>query len=232
MNLLRACALLAVAPLPLASGSCCGLARFFCGPDKSPWVQVDFATPDATLRTFLEALRRDRPDRVLECLAQSYREQHGLGIGGIQVAWERLQREVPYLYLAGYLQVPEHPSRVQDDGCSYELDLDGRTLRVDLVRQAYWDIYYRLDDGSVVRDGHILDHDSLNGYITVTSAGFSPDSVPQSLIDALPLRLEHPRWCVLQPDGTPRALPLDRIVYLAIGREWKIGNLVLPGAPQ
>ena len=35
----------------LPTGGCCSFARFFCGPDKTPWVSVDFDAPGMMLYT-------------------------------------------------------------------------------------------------------------------------------------------------------------------------------------
>jgi len=203
--------------LPLSG--CCTLARLFCGPDKSPWVQAVYDTPEHTLQTFLEALRRDNPDKVFSCLAKSYRELHGIDPIVAAKAWERLHQEVPYLHLAGSLPIPEHPKRTADGGWSYDFDLSGKPLRVVLVRQTYWEVVYQLDDGTVAEDGAFLDHDSMVGRAEVEPAEPDIDGVPQSRVDLLPLLFTHPRL---------RSVSIDRILRVAVGREWKIADLAMP----
>ena len=57
----RLVSVLALLPL-LGTGSCCWMARVFCGPDTSPWVPISYETSRATLATFLEAVRRENTD--------------------------------------------------------------------------------------------------------------------------------------------------------------------------
>lgn len=73
---------LAAVALLLPLSGCCSLSRLFCGPDKSPWVPIDYSTPEATVRVLLEAIRRDEPSVVYESLA-----------GGILLAHEARRRD-------------------------------------------------------------------------------------------------------------------------------------------
>lgn len=200
--------------LTLPTGGCCTLARWFCGPDTSPWVSVSYDTPAATLQTFLEAIRRANPDQIYLCFGQRFKEQRGIDNLVSNMAWERLQREVPGLHLAGYAKVPDAPQRQQDRGVSYELDLDGRILRIDLVRQAYWRVRYQKPDGREGEDGRNLAHDSLNGFARIEAAGLDPlDGEPQSRILLDPLTVVHP---------SADQLELEQVQEVTLAREWKI----------
>ena len=122
-----------VGVLPLAG--CCTIARGLCGPDRTPWVQVDFATPEATARTFLEALRRDDPDVVYRCLSHECRKRMGIDGLAAQLAWTEVRRQHPYLHVAGYATVPA-AERLAADRARVQRDVVGAAVVVELVRQA------------------------------------------------------------------------------------------------
>jgi hypothetical protein len=124
-----------LAALPLAG--CCTMARFFCGPDRTPWVSVDYSTPEATVRTLLEALRREVPEIVYECLADAYAQQLGVDQMTVQLAWPRIVEQNPGLHVAGYAEVPM-AQRTGPDTATVELAIEGRPVTIELVRQARW----------------------------------------------------------------------------------------------
>lgn len=200
------------------------MARFFCGPDTTPWVPIAYDTPDATVRTFLEAVRRDQPNEVYRCLAPSFKAHHQLDGLLVQVAWDRLKEQVPGLHLLGYAEVPAAPSRIADGGVTYEIEVEGRVLRLDLVRQSYWELRYRGKDGKPRETSTALDFDTLNGLLRVTDKGLDPvDELPQAEVALEPRVVLHP--------GAPR-LRLEDVDGLAVGREWKIAEItgVEPGS--
>lgn len=222
MTLLRLFAILLAAVLLLPFSGCCAMARAFCGPDKSPWVPQAYDTPQATLTTFLEALRRDNPDQVLRCLAESFKQQHGLNSLAINVAWQQLHAELPYLHMAGYVSIPSQPSNEGRNTCSFELMVDGKPLRIDLGRQSYLQVIYRLPDGSLVDGGRQLSGDAFATAFMLSAQGFDDDSNPQSSIALRPIVFAHPRYDVL---------PAERLARVTLGSEWKIKMLtqnVLP----
>jgi hypothetical protein len=218
MNPARPLRCLLFAPL-LALPGCCSLARFFCGPDTTPWVSVAYDTPEATLATLLEAIRRDNAREVYFCLSRAYKDAHGLNSITATVAWERLRAEIPGLHLLGYLDVPERPVVEQDQGVTYEFDLDGAPLRVHLARQTFWEIRYRTAAGLPKVVGEYLDP-TLNGHLRVEPAGVDDEGEPMSAVRLdQPVRFVHP--------GSAQ-VPLELFDRLTIGREWKIADLVLP----
>jgi hypothetical protein len=208
--------------LPLLSlTGCCSLARFFCGPDTTPWVSVAYDTPEATLRTFLEAIRRDNAREVYFCLSRAYKEAKHLNIVTATVAWERLRAEIPGLHMLGYEPIPEQPTIAQDQGVTYEFDLDGSPLRVHLARQTFWEVRYRTAAGLPKDPGGYLDP-TLNGHLVVEPAGFDDEGEPMSMVRLdKPVRFVHP---------ASAQVPLEQFDRLTIGREWKIADLVLPQA--
>lgn len=130
---------------------CCSMARLFCGPDTTAWVQIDYASPTATVATLVEAIRRDAPDVVYECLAASYRREQGLDSTSMAVVWQQLRQRVPGLHLAGYAKVPAIRS-ADGQRASCELLVEGHRLHLELQREAYWEIAYRRQDGSPGRN--------------------------------------------------------------------------------
>lgn len=201
--------------LPL--GGCCTMARFFCGPDTSPWVSQRFDAPEHALRTLLEAIRRDNADVVYLCLAPEYKQRLGLDALAANVAWQRLRDATPGLHLAGYAAIPR-PDRIADDGATFTLDVEGRKLQVALVRQAYWQVRFLRPDGSIGEQSAAVT--SLNTHARVERLPphdpGDEDEDERSSIDVLPLEFRH---------AGVAAVPLDRIEQAGIGREWKVADL-------
>lgn len=212
--------LLACLPLP----GCCTLARFFCGPDTSPWVPIEYGSPRATLATFLEAVRRDDPDRVYQCLSAGYIARRDLDTMLVNAFWERLRADVPGLHMLGYAAIPDRPLREQDHGVTYAIEVEGRTLEIDLVRETYWHVRYHNPDGTQTTPGATLEGDTLNGAVQISPAGPDdkpdPDERPQSRIT-----LARP---LLVPHGGRETLRLDDVDEIKFGREWKIANFRAP----
>ena len=128
----RQIAILALVLVLPASG-CCSLARLFCGPDDSEWVQIDYRTPRAGLATFMEAVRRDDCRVIYDSLAETFKQRHSLGLFEGCVFWERLKEEQSGLHLLGYAEVTEPallPGRA-----AYQLEYSGYCFRVELVEQ-------------------------------------------------------------------------------------------------
>ena len=198
--------LLAVGCAPLTG--CCALARGLCGPDRSPWVQIDFATPEAAARTFLEALRRDDPEVVYQCLSHACRKRLGVDGMATQLAWQEIRRQHPYLHVAGYAAVPA-AQRLDGDRARLRLDVEGTAVDVDLVRQTKWEVRYRRADGSLFEPGAAVD--DLAAIAAVT-----PDAADErSTLQLQGLRFRH--------DGLD-AVPLDAIEFAGVVRQWKIAD--------
>jgi hypothetical protein len=128
-------------PMTTLSG-CCSFARLFCGPDKTPWVSIDYTQPERAVRTLLEALRRDEPEVVYLSLSNDYRKRLGLDSMTAQLAWSRIRDANPGLHLAGYAEVPPAHHR-GDDRAELRLDIEGRQVEVQLVRQSSLSVRYR-----------------------------------------------------------------------------------------
>lgn len=196
--------LAAASTLPL--GGCCALARGLCGPDKTPWISVDFQSPEAAARTFLEALRRDDPEVVYACLARDCRAE--LGIDGVaaQLAWPQVRAQYPYLHVAGYAAVPP-ATRLGPDAARVRIAVEGAAVEVDLVRQTKWEVRYRRADGTLYEPG-----------AAVADLGAIADLAPAADEERSTLTL---RPLVVRHDGLD-ALPADGIEFAGIVREWRI----------
>ncbi|MFT4512223.1 MAG: hypothetical protein ACI91B_000911 [Planctomycetota bacterium] len=144
---MRRIILTVTALLALPLQSCCSLARLFCGPDKSEWISVRFDSPEHTVRTFLEALRRDDPDVVYQCLSEPLRKRLGVDQDTTKLIWPLLREKVPGLHLAGYATVP-NATRPSPNEAAIDLDIEGRPLMLQLVRQCHWEVRYRREGES------------------------------------------------------------------------------------
>jgi hypothetical protein len=189
------------------TAGCCSLARWFCGPDKSEWVRVAFDTPETALRTFLEAIRRDNPDRVYECLAEDYKRSKGLDQLVTNVLWQRIREEAPGYHLVGYATIGE-PVRQSEGTVTYLLDAEGHRLSVELVQQAFWEVAYRTPAGLQKRPGDYVM--TLQPY-----ARCVPDGDGERSRLTIDLTFAH---------GATDPIPLADIEHAGIGREWKVSG--------
>jgi len=193
--------------LVLPSG-CCSMARFFCGPDRTAWVSVDYSTPEAAVHTLLEALRRDQPDEVYHCLSQGYRDRLGIS-SDVALAWAKVKEQAPGLHVAGYAQVPK-ATQSDPDHAHLQLDIEGHRLDVDIVRQLKWEVRYRRADGTLADPGQYLT--SMTGRATIVA----DDTAERSTLTLAALRFPH--------QGQDE-VPLDAIEFAGYVREWKIDRL-------
>lgn len=207
--------LLAATLLPLPG--CCSLSRFFCGPDKSPWISIDFSSPRKAVMTLLEAIRRDEPQVVYECLSTDFRKQHGLDGLTVNLVWQKLREENPGLHMLGYATVPE-PTGHGDDHASVTLEIEGRRVDVDLVRQCYWEMRYRRTaamlgqehDGPEGEGGEPIR--SFVGFARIETLG----DTERSRIVLQPLTFYH--------DGI-ETVPLEALEHVALTQRWKVAEL-------
>jgi hypothetical protein len=192
----------------LAAPGCCSLARLFCGPDKSEWVQIGFATPEATVKTFLEAIRRDDPSVISLCLGQDYKQRTGLDLMTINVAWEQMKAKVTGIHLAGYASVPPAQPHTGNDA-TIHLDIEGHPLDIDLHRSAYWEASY-LDSRGVAQEPG-ASAPSLDQLAHVQAQGDE-----ESTLQVAPQPLKR------------SAEDVATLLHFAIGYEWKIADLRTP----
>ena len=103
----------------LGTPGCCGFCAWMCGPDRSQWVQYDLRTPESTVASLLESVRRGDADRIYDLCTPELRSRMGVvSRVEMRIVWDRLEDEVPGL------------SALADGTVSpFEADGDGR-LRV------------------------------------------------------------------------------------------------------
>jgi hypothetical protein len=213
--MLRPVATLLGSALLLATGGCCSLARLFCGPDLSPWVQQSFESPEDTVRTFMEAARRDDAVVVFsKCLSEDYKlrlraQYGGDGSFGAVYVWDQLKRQAP-LHMLGYAEIRD--SKQEGDRASCTLDVDGRRIRLELVRQAY-------------RLVKILDQYGNVGKIGGWVRSLGPKNRIVNVDDQPPSRLEIDQFELKREDLGK--VTLDQIVFAGIGHEWKVDQIDL-----
>jgi hypothetical protein len=204
--------------LPLLCGGCCSLARLFCGPDTSDWEQIAYDTPQHTLATFLAAIRRDNAEQARRCMSAAYQERHDLNGPAWQLAWQQLRRDNPYLYMLGYVQLPDPPPPVIDRGCTYVLEARSKKVQVRLARQTFVQVVYELPDGTTAETGGVLPDDSWNGRAKIEPGKPLADGTFTSRVDLTRLSIEH---------GAIPSLTIDRLDLVALGREWKIDDILV-----
>lgn len=212
MGRMRARHLPLLLPLLTLSG-CCSMARLFCGPDRTEWVPIDYSSPEAAVRTLLEALRRDDAQRVYESLSNGYRERLNLDLATAQLAWPRFTAANPGLHVAGYAAVPP-ARRTAPDRAVVTLDVEGHTAEVALVRSTVQRVRYRRPpkrDGSerergiwgdIVRD--------LPAALTITSADEA------STLTLAPVPFPH--------QGVDE-LTADQIEAITLEQVWKVDDV-------
>jgi hypothetical protein len=211
-----ALSLLCATALPLTG--CCSIARAWCGPDKSPWVSIDFRTPELATRTLLEALRRDEPQIVYDALSDDLRRQMGIDGLALQLAWAKIKEQYPYLHVAGYAEVP--PARIDEQGSNATIvvDVEGTPLQIGLVRQTYWELRYRRPGADLTPDerearfGHRLDN--LTGTVRIELDAEAEED--RSFVSLLPQNVLH---------SNIDEIPIANVESLGVRREWKIRTL-------
>lgn len=205
----RLALLLSVLP---ASG-CCSLARLFCGPDRTPWISVDYSTPARAARTLLEALRRDEPEVVYLSLSQAYARRLGVDAMSARLAWPRIREANPGLHVAGYAEVPT-PTRLGPDRARVEIDVAGTRVVLDLVREAQWRVRYERPGTSPGEPGAALP--SFLGRLELTA----DPAEQRSRLQLAPFDVEHEGF---------DALTSEQIEFVGLERQWKIDDLRTEG---
>ena len=190
------------------------MARLFCGPDKTPWISVDFRSPEAAVRTFLEALRRDEPEIVYQAMSGDLRKDLGVDSTTLELIWPKIRERVPGLHVAGYAEVPE-PTRHGPSTASVTLEVGGHVLEIRLFRETIWEVRYtRPGDtpgsfGPAAAKGGRLD--SLLGAATVEVL----DDRDASRITLAPFTFGH----------YVERIPLEMIEAVVLERRWKVAAL-------
>lgn len=211
----RPLGLLVLAFLPLPG--CCSLARLFCGPDHSKWVSVRFDTPERTVATFFEAIRRDAPDVIGECLAESFLKRNKLDSFTVQVAWQHLLDSNRGLHLVGYAEVPPPTLRTASDA-TFEVDVQGTRIHLELACESFWEVTYQRDRAPAGEKRY-----PLASWSSLARVEAIKDSDPAaSRLVMQPLVFGH--------EGT-EAVPIETIERAGLIRQWRITDLRVQPTP-
>lgn len=199
----------------LPTGGCCSFARFFCGPDKTPWVSVEFDAPESAVRTFLEALRRDDPDVLYLSLSDGYRQRLGIDLMAVNVAWERFREQNPGLHVAGYATVPT-ATRPSPGRAVVPLDIEGHRFEVQLVRQDAWLVRYerpQVAGREPFPPGTTSKRvESFAGFLSTEPT----DDIDTTRLVIKPLPVRH--------EGVDE-LGVDAIEFAGLMRSWKVDDV-------
>ena len=211
-------AFLSAVALPL--GGCCSLAQAWCGPERSAWISVEWGTPELATRTLLEALRRDDPEIVYEALADEMRASLGIDGLAVEIAWPKIKERIPYLHVAGYAEVPAATFGPDRNSAHVTVAISGQTLRVDLVREAYWELRYRRPGSDLTpqqRDARVGRRlAKLDGAVEIARDESADEDL--SMVSLTPQRASH--------FGVD-AIPVENIDALGVFHLWKIRQLTL-----
>lgn len=189
------------------------MARLFCGPDDSRWVQIDFATPQKAVATLLEAIRRDRSDVIADCLGQELKRRYHFGALEFQVAWQQMREQITGLHLLGYAEVGAPVAPPTATAATFVVEASGHRIQIDLVREGYREVRYRLPEGQPGSCRQAFDE----AMVTLTPIKPAHEDDPdRSLLVLAPIRIEH--------DGLEE-LPLPRIEAAGVYWVWKVAEL-------
>ena len=205
----------------LSLQGCCSFARLFCGPDRSPWVSVSFDTPEQTLRTFLEALRRDHPEVAYQCLSKSFRKELDIDQFTVNLAWAKIREQTPGLHLAGYATVPEIQIDWVNGSGIVDMDVEGYPLTIRLIRETSWEVRYRRVGESLTPEQlHAHWGKSIKGGIQdAVKVTRSQDNDRMSEVNLLPRPVTH--------YGVDE-IPVENVDFIGLQRSWHISGLSMP----
>ncbi len=205
----------------LSLQGCCSVARLFCGPDRSPWVSVNFETPEQTVQTFLEALRRDHPEVAYQCLAKSFRKELEIDQFTVNLAWAKIREQIPGLHLAGYATVPEIQIDWTNGSGIVVIDVEGYPLTIRLIRETSWEVRYRRV-GESLKPEQLHAHwgksikEGIQGAVTVTA---DEENDRMSKVTLLPRSVTH--------YGVDE-IPVENVDFIGLQRSWHISGLMMP----
>jgi hypothetical protein len=198
---------LAALALTLPQAGCCSLARLFCGPDRTPWVSVDYSTPERAVRTLLEALRRDEPEIVYLSLTDDCRREMKLDNATVKLIWPEFREQNPYLHVAGYAEVPP-VTRTSPDRAEVVLDIEGHRLQVRLRRELFRGLRWTRTNGTPADPGDRPETMQAVLRVDVDDEGDTPIST-----------------IAPSPWQAPVAVPIDALEFAGIEAKWRIDAL-------
>lgn len=199
----RAIGTLAPALLLLCT-SCCNLATYFCGPDRTDWAPISYRTHPEALQTFQEAVRRDNVRVICESLAPELKARWRLpGCFEAAVAWQRVKEQAPGAHMLGRADITG-PEQLSGTRVRYRLEVGSVAVNVELVRLAYAGVHYDHDGEQEPRERY-LESNSINDLVRVSRQGL--DSTVQLHINEVEL-----------PDNA-------NITRVIAAYEWKVADL-------
>ena len=214
----KAPALLLAMAVALPLQGCCSLARLFCGPDRSPWVPIAFNSPEATARTFLEAIRREHFPVLWECLAPGFRSSLGMEdpVAG-SVGWAILLEEYPHLFMLGYAELspPTTPPQAPDRR-RFSFRISGYQVSIRVRRRSYSAVHVRTQFQD---EPYVMDSTLAEGFGPWLLQRPTQGQETWELLLTRPFTLED------------QIVPSDAIEQIIFGTEWRVVGLDFQEAP-
>ena len=131
----------------------------------------------------------------------------------VKALWPRIVEQNPGLHVAGYAEVPE-PTRTSADRAEVTIDVYGRQIRIELVRECWAEVRYVRPNGTA---GDWNDPvPSFEGLARVER--IDDPLHDRSRLLLRPLEFKH--------EGLP-SVDLDAIEYAALTRKWKVDGVDL-----
>ena len=211
-----------VLALSTTASGCCTALRFFCGPDRSEWVTIDYASPRKSLDTVMEAIRRANGDVLWESMTETLKQQ--LGIPGrleASLVIDRVREEVPGFHLIGTAGIealdPATDARGQPIVQEFILSVAGQTLRLGFRRIGYWEAAWIDSKGRRRSDGAFVDRAAARRMFRTEASGY-PGAWDLEVTG-------RPPRAVVSED-LAAAPNRDAFEHLEFGFEWRLDTLV------
>jgi hypothetical protein len=137
--------------LGLAPASAC-----LCPPRAEALLSTGYRVPRQTVESYQTFLRADLPAQEYLCFSSGFRRRNGLSAMGYGEVRDQLFAQQPWLKLIARAEIVGERS-VGEDEHWIDLKTLGRTVRVKLVREAFYEIFR----GSELLDDAYADFDDL-----------------------------------------------------------------------
>ena len=139
------------------------LPACLCPPKAEDLLATGFRTPRQTFESFKTFLRADLPIQEYLCFSAGFRHRNGLSATTYAEAREQLFKEQPWIRLVAKAEVSGERV-VSADEHWFDAEVLGRTVRVKLVREAFFEIFA---SGELVAD----DYAPFDGLVKVHGEG-------------------------------------------------------------
>lgn len=114
------------------------------GPATADVLAANQDTPQATVAAFQLYLRADLYEQEYDCFSSGFRARNGLSLWGYSEFRDRLAREQPWYKLIAKAEIVGQES-LGERAHAVVLEVAGRTLRVSLVREDFFRIWWGTD---------------------------------------------------------------------------------------